>query len=77
MDDVVERVARALSEEGGACDWEHAMQCAKAAIRAVLEGLEQDLALTELANIEGASDEWLEGFRFAVSRLSALKEVVG
>lgn len=53
----------------------------RAAIRAMLEGLEQDLALTELANIEGASDEWLEdewlnGFRFAVSRLSALKEVV-
>ena len=31
----------------------------------------KELALTELANIEGASDEWLAGFRHAVSRVEA------
>lgn len=86
--DMVERVARQICCEGGQCEFRNCDALAdwgdqaKAAIRAMLEGLEQDLALTELANIEGASDEWLEdewlnGFRFAVSRLSALKEVVG
>lgn len=90
--DMVERVARALCRADLNSDpdklltpapgetrrfaWELYVDDAKAAIRAMLEGLEQELALTELANIEGASDEWLNGFRFAVSRLSALKEVV-
>lgn len=49
---------------------------ARAAIRAMLEGLERDLALTELANVDGASADWLDGFRAAVSRLSVIKEAV-
>lgn len=35
----------------------------------IAEKLLRDLALTEIANIEGASDEWLEGFRFARERV--------
>lgn len=89
MDDVVERVARAICEADKPSfekepRWDHLglmLQAqfkglAKAAIRAVLEGLERDLALTELANVEGASSDWLDGFRAAVARLSAIKEAV-
>ena len=49
---------------------------AKAAIREVAEALERDLALTELANVEGASADWLDGFRAAVARVTALKEAL-
>lgn len=92
MDDVVERVARALcaevgfdyddendpmqSSNGDDNGQEYWRSLAKAAIRAMLEGRERDLALTELANVEGASSDWLDGFRAAVARLSAIKDAV-
>lgn len=92
MDDVVVRVARALCAEAGFDydDENDPMQSsngddngqeywrslAETAIRAMLEGLERDLALTELSNIEGASADWLDGFRAAVVRLSAIKEAM-
>lgn len=49
--------------------WRDYDEAAQAAYAAMMQHLNRELALTELANIEGATDQWLEGFRFAASRL--------
>jgi len=79
MTDVIEKMARAMARGNwpfaSDAEIERAMpkwdSYAQAAYTAMMQHLEQDLALTEIANIEGASADWLEGFRFAVSRIAA------
>ena len=55
-------------------NWEDYTDAAKAAIAIVVERQKKELALSELANIEGASADWLNGFRFAADRIRALAE---
>lgn len=45
----VEAVTRALSEAGGAANWEHALECARAAITAKREVTGEDVGLIEVA----------------------------
>lgn len=79
QEELVREVARGMLDARYSSIWLKSGQdrydnMAKAAIAIVVERQSRELALSELANIEGASADWLEGFRFAANRVRALAE---
>lgn len=49
----------------------------KSVITEVLDAVQHELNMTELANIEGAMPDWLAGFQCAAERLSHLRKEAG
>jgi hypothetical protein len=45
MEKTIEAAARAIAEQGGSANWEHALDCARAAIAAIMPAIGERMAV--------------------------------